>query len=150
MSCRDDAAILVALAALLLAGGTWSWRAWTAPAAHVADRAGLERASRQALELEPVDSPVVWRDPDSGTIATITPAPAFLSTDGRWCRAYEVELAATSPDDHQPPGRHHVACRSSGGTWARLPDSPGNRTAVERWFGSRVPVRGDQLADIGG
>jgi surface antigen len=141
---RDDSAITVALAAALLAGTAWALDGWTGPA--VSDRAGLDRASRQALEGESMGSPVVWRDSDASVTAVITPSRAFRSTDGRWCRSYDIELAADG--QHPRPPAHHVACRDGAGSWSRLAEPHPGGTALHRWFDRLTST--EQVAGTGG
>lgn len=147
---RDDTGIAVAAAAVLLAAGVFALDGLMGPAAGVSDAAGLERASGQALELEGVGSPVVWRDQAAGVTAVITPARAFRDAEGRWCRGYELELAADGRAPLSPS--HHVACRDDAGAW-RAPtraQGKGTATAFDRWLDRLTGGTGEQLAGTGG
>lgn len=146
----DTTGIAVAAAALVLVAGSWSIERAAAPSVRLGDRPGLARASGMALETEQVGQTVIWRDQLAGVTAAITPARAFRDGSGRWCRPYDLELAA---DGRLPlPPSHHVACREVSGTWSPLAaDGPRPERLVgtfDRWLGR---LTGDeQLAETGG
>ncbi len=117
---RDSSAISVASAALLLAAGPWLLDAWMARPPVLLDRAEFARVSRQVLESEAVGQAVVWHDARAGVTAVITPATAFRDRAGRWCRPYDLELAADNRDPQTR--RRQVACRSETGTWTPPPE----------------------------
>lgn len=104
----DNAGIAAASAAVALAAAAWA----VSPTRPSGDGA-LEQASLQVLEGHGAGQPLLWRDGASGRAATIIPATAFRTGDGRWCREFSVILAA---DGHKS---RHVACRADGGGWSR-------------------------------
>lgn len=113
MNHLDMTGIGAAAAALVLAVGGWALSPeQTAP---VRDIAGLEAASRQALEANAVGQPMLWRGEDGGPAATIVPASAYREFDGRWCRSYAVVLAA----EGRAARTDHVACRDGQGRWSQ-------------------------------
>lgn len=112
MDHQDITGIGAAAAALALALAGWALS--PAPAA-VEDAAGLEQASRLALETNAIDQPLHWLD-EGGTVATIIPASAYRAWDGSWCRPYAVVLAA---DGKRIGGSRHVACRDGEGRWSK-------------------------------
>lgn len=138
MEDRDKTGIIAATAALALATGAWMWN--PSPLG-IKDTAGLERASREALEDHAVGQPLSWRDHGTGTTATITPARAYQDIAGKWCRPYAVVLAAAGQEE----ASRRVACRDGSGRWST------NRTAepppsnFDRWL-TRLAEPGEQLA----
>ena len=93
---------------------------WLARPTGLQDLEGFQRVSRQALESEPVGHAVVWRDSEAGVTAVITPATAFRDRTGRWCRPYDLELAADNRDPETR--RRQVACRDEAGVWMPPPE----------------------------
>lgn len=120
MTHRDSSAISVATAAFVLAAGPWLLDAWLSRPPVLLDLAGFGRISRQALESEAVGQAVVWHDAKAGVTAVITPATAFRDQAGRWCRPYDMELAATNRDPQAR--RRRVACRTETGIWTPPPE----------------------------
>lgn len=117
MDRSDSAGIAAAAAAVALALGAWA----AAPGAPSPETA-LERASLQVLEGHSTGQPLLWRDSDTGRAATIVPAAAFRSGDGRLCREFSVIRASDG-------GRSsHVACRDDAGRWTR-PMAAGEQVA---------------------
>ena len=53
------------------------------------ERLTLARTTNETLEKAPSGKEVPWRDPDSGTLGTVTPKRAYKNAEGRNCRAYQ-------------------------------------------------------------
>lgn len=138
MEDRDRTGTIAAVIALALVTGAWMW---TPSSLGIKDIAGLERASREALEDYAVGQPLHWRDRGTGTFATITPARAYRDTGGKWCRPYAVVLAAAGQEE----ASHRVACRDGSGRWSMARDSAPPPNGFDRWL-SRLAEPGEQLA----
>lgn len=135
---RDRTGTIAAIVALTLACGAWMWN--PSPLT-IKDMAGLERASREALEDHAAGQPLSWRDRSTGTLATITPARAYQDIAGKWCRPYAVVLAAAG----QEQSTRRVACRDGGGRWNTARDLGQQPSGFDRWL-ARLAEPGEQLA----
>lgn len=123
MDHQDMTGIAAAAAALVLALGGWT----LSPPPPMQDVAGLEQASRQALEANAVGQPLHWQDEDGDTVATIVPASAYREFDGNWCRPYAVMLAY---EGKRTADSRHVACRDRDGRWSQLTRPAKGRTVA--------------------
>jgi surface antigen len=135
---RDRTGTISAIVALALATGAWMWN--PTPMG-IKDPAGLERASREALEENAVGQPLHWRDRSTGTVATVTPARAYRDVAGLYCRPYAVVLTASG----QEQASHHVACRDGTGRWTVVRDAAPPSSGFDRWL-ARLSEPGEQLA----
>ncbi|MBC7950806.1 MAG: hypothetical protein H7Z12_03165 [Rhodospirillaceae bacterium] len=135
---RDRTGTIAAIVALALVSGAWMWN--PGPLG-IKDTAGLERASREALEDHAVGHPLSWRDRGTGTTATITPARAYQDMAGKWCRPYAVVLAAAGQEE----ATRRVACRDGAGRWSTARDLDPPPNGFDRWL-ARLAEPGEQLA----
>jgi surface antigen len=78
-----------------------------------ADRLALERATQSSLERAPSGTATQWRNPDSGNYGTITPRPAYQTSNGQYCREYQ-QTVVVGGETQSAYGR---ACRQPDGTW---------------------------------
>lgn len=140
---RRDTAGIVAASALLLAAGAWVFDGLGFSPHGVADARGLEQASRQALESQPVGGAVTWRDTHTGVVATITPAMVYRDGDGRWCRPYSLTLAV---NDTRHPATRHIACRDANGRWLKRAEAEPANARLDRWLARLGPGPGEQIA----
>lgn len=138
MEDRDRTGIVAAVVALALVCGAWVWNPHPLG---IKDVAGLERASREALEEYAIGQPLHWRDRGTGTMATIIPARAYRDLGGTWCRPYAIVLATAGQEE----ASRRVACRDGTGRWstARSQEPPAN--GFDRWL-DRLAEPGEQLA----
>ncbi|HEY8369955.1 MAG TPA: RT0821/Lpp0805 family surface protein [Thermodesulfobacteriota bacterium] len=81
-----------------------------------ADRRVAAETAQRALETAPSDTPVTWRNPDSGRSGTITPTRTYQTADGRYCREFQQEVTIGG-EQHQAFG---TACRRPDGSWQVL------------------------------
>ena len=78
-----------------------------------ADRAALERTTQTSLESSPSGTSSTWNNPDSGHYGSVTPEPAYKSSDGRYCREYQQTVVI----DGQTQNAYGTACRQPDGSW---------------------------------
>jgi surface antigen len=78
-----------------------------------ADMTHYNRSSQQALETAQTNTPVTWRNPDSGNSGTITPTRTFQTSDGTYCREYTQKIVVQG----KPAQGYGKACRQADGTW---------------------------------
>jgi len=73
----------------------------------------LEDCTQDSLENAKTNQTNVWENPDTGTVASVTPIETFRNRDGHTCREYEQTITID--------GRQHralgTACRTPGGSW---------------------------------
>lgn len=141
MGDRDWTGSVAAAIALALMIGAWLWNPLPGG---IRDGAGLELASRQALELLPAGQPMQWQDGGTGTMATITPARAYRDGGDRWCRPYALVLTSAGKDY---PTRH-IACRDEAGHWTNVRDKDVANTNFDRWFNRLSRPEGQLVAAL--
>jgi len=78
-----------------------------------ADMAYYNRSSQNALETAQVNTPVTWRNPDSGNSGTITPTRTFQASNGSYCREYNQTIVVGGKTTQG----YGTACRQPDGTW---------------------------------
>ena len=78
-----------------------------------ADMAYYNRSSQQALETAQTNTPITWRNPDSGNSGTITPTRTFQSNEGVYCREYNQTIVVQG----KPTQGYGTACRQPDGSW---------------------------------
>lgn len=78
-----------------------------------ADRRALYDAEYRALEYGPPNTPVEWRNPNSGRYGNVTPGPRYRSANAYDCRDYTHTIYI----DGRPEVARGTACRQPDGTW---------------------------------
>ena len=76
------------------------------------DRLLAGEAYNTALEYNPTDKPVEWRNPDSGNYGRVTPVTTYRQ-NGRYCREFTQEIFIGG-EKQTGYGR---ACRQPDGSW---------------------------------
>ncbi|HWL03347.1 MAG TPA: RT0821/Lpp0805 family surface protein [Xanthobacteraceae bacterium] len=76
------------------------------------DKQRAYQAQINALERSPPNTPVSWRNPDSGRYGSIVPGPAF-DQRGQRCRSYTHTVYL----DNRPETARGTACRNPNGSW---------------------------------
>ncbi len=77
------------------------------------DRLYAERTAYDALEHNPSGATSGWSNPDTGHHGTITPAPAYQTATGQYCREYQTTITVGG---HVQEG-YGTACRQPDGSW---------------------------------
>lgn len=140
MGVKDMTGGAAALAALVLSATVWLMDSGTTG---LRDLDGLERASRQAVETHAVGQPLTWRDPATGTVATITPSLAYRDKAGDWCRPYSLALSASGGPE---ASTWLEACRDRAGQWSRRAYAQGSGDPALHRLLARMGETGEQLA----
>jgi surface antigen len=77
------------------------------------DQQKMYQSTQGALETGVSGEADTWYNPDSGNRGTVTPQPAFESTDGQYCREYQQTVTIGD----EPETAYGTACRMPDGTW---------------------------------
>ena len=78
-----------------------------------ADRLAMKQTTHSALETGRSSQPVSWRNPDSGHSGTVTPQPAYQTSQGQYCREYQQTVDIGGRTEQA----YGTACRQPDGTW---------------------------------
>ena len=78
-----------------------------------ADQAALDRARQASLEQGRSYNTTGWYNPDSGNQGTVTPKPAYRTSDGRYCREFQQTIVV----DGKEVRGYGTACRQPDGSW---------------------------------
>ena len=78
-----------------------------------ADQLAMQQTTQTTLETIPSGRASTWRNPDSGNYGTITPQPAFQSSDGAVCREYSQTITVGGRTEEGVG----TACRQPDGSW---------------------------------
>jgi surface antigen len=77
-----------------------------------ADQAALHQTTQTALETEPANQALPWRNTNSGNYGTVTPG-AVYKDNGRYCRDFQQTIVVGG----QQQQGHAKACRHPDGSW---------------------------------
>lgn len=77
------------------------------------DRLAQQQTTQNALETSPSFRTSEWMNPETGHSGTVTPQPAFVNPQGRYCREYQqiVTIGGKSVE------AYGTACRQPDGSW---------------------------------
>lgn len=78
-----------------------------------ADQQKMYHTTQGALETGVSGEASTWYNPDSGNRGTVTPQPAYQSTEGQYCREYQQSVTIGG----EPETAYGTACRMPDGTW---------------------------------
>jgi surface antigen len=78
-----------------------------------ADRAAIARSTQESLETSPSGHVTRWRNPDSGHYGSVTPEPAYRSSEGEFCREYQQTVTIGGKTEQA----YGTACRQPDGSW---------------------------------
>lgn len=78
-----------------------------------ADQQKMYNTTQGALETGVSGEAATWYNPDSGNRGTVTPQPAYQSTEGQYCREYQQSVTIGG----EPETAYGTACRMPDGTW---------------------------------
>lgn len=78
-----------------------------------ADANYANQAGHRAFETAPSGQSVAWANPDNGHRGTITPAPAYQTSSGQYCREYSQTVVVGG----QQQQSYGTACRQPDGSW---------------------------------
>jgi surface antigen len=78
-----------------------------------ADKLAMERSTQTALETGRSGEEVIWRNPDSGHSGTVTPQPAYKTSDNTYCREYQQTVTIGGKTEEA----YGTACRQPDGSW---------------------------------
>jgi surface antigen len=78
-----------------------------------ADREAMYSSTQTALETGQSGTTSNWHNPDSGNRGTVTPQPAYETTEGQYCREYQQSVTVGDKAETA----YGTACRQPDGTW---------------------------------
>ena len=78
-----------------------------------ADQQQMYNTTQGALETGVSGQSSTWYNPDSGNRGTVTPQPAYESTEGQYCREYQQTVTIGG----EAETAYGTACRMPDGTW---------------------------------
>lgn len=78
-----------------------------------ADQIALEQARQKSLEQGRSYNTTGWYNPDTGSQGTVTPKPAYRTSDGRYCREFQQTITV----DGEEVRGYGTACRQPDGSW---------------------------------
>jgi len=78
-----------------------------------ADQQKMYNTTQGALETGVSGEASTWYNPDNGNRGTVTPQPAYQSTEGQYCREYQQSVTIGG----EPETAYGTACRMPDGTW---------------------------------
>ena len=109
----------------------------------------LARTRQAALEPRPSGVPLRWHHPDTGNAGAITPARAYKSAGGIYCREYQLTVPPPPPPPTPPPPPPPRGCigQAHGSTWRQPGGSwrVSNQHRVCPWRPARRSNGGDRF-----
>lgn len=75
---------------------------------------------QRTLETQLSGQPLNWQNIDAGSLGSITPLRSFRTSEGRYCREFEVTYET---DDGRDGQFMDIACRFEDGVWLRTRSS---------------------------